>query len=107
MKTLKRTQSAMILALTFAVASTAVSAAFLHAQPATVNSMTAQQQAAIAQVVIVGQRMTPEEKLAYDIAPLEVARVEIIGKRFSAQEKLLMTNADVATAKLSASHVKV
>lgn len=107
MKTLNRTQSAIILALTFAVASAAVSAAFLQAQPATVNPMTAQQQGAIAQVVIVGQRMTSEEKLAFDIAPLEVARVEIIGKRFSAQEKLIMTNADVATTKLSANHVKV
>ena len=106
MKTFTRNPSSLVLALTFAVASTAVCAAFLQAEPASLNNLSAQQQAAIQQVVIVGKRMTSEEKSAFDIAPTEVARVEIVGKRFSAQEKLIMANEDVATAKLTASRVK-
>ncbi len=36
---------------------------------------------AVARVEIIGKRMSPQEKLAYDLAPQEIARVEIIGKR--------------------------
>jgi len=60
----------------------------------------------VQQVVIVGHRMTADQKLAYDLAPLEVARVEIIGKRFSAEQKLAMIEADQMNLKQTAPHRK-
>jgi len=60
----------------------------------------------VPQVVIVGHRMTADQKLAYDLAPTEVARVEIIGRRFSAEEKLALTEAGQMSGRQTVQHRK-
>ncbi|TDK66998.1 hypothetical protein [Sapientia aquatica] len=99
-------QSKLLLAVAVLSASAAISLAF-HNGATAKNTALSLHEAAVPQVVIVGQRMSPEQKLAYDLAPQEVAQVEIIGTRLSTEEKLAMDVADATSVKLAATRRKV
>ena len=97
METLNNAQSKLVFTFSLLSAAVAISFAF-HAQGSaikpTLNPTPVLAIMTAPNVVIVGKKMTNEEKLVYDLAPQEIARVEIIGKRLTAEEKLALTDED-------------
>ncbi len=105
MKTLNNVQSKLILALSMLSATAAISLAF-HAHGSVIQPATETVSMTAPSVVIIGKKMTDEEKRVYDLAPQEIARVEIVGKRLSVQEKMALAAEDGKPASLTVAHKK-
>ncbi len=104
--TFQTVQSKLIFGFAILSAAAAISLSF-HQSGNAKNTQVAANYLPVQEVVIEAKRMTPEEKMVYDVAPQEVARVEIIGKRLSVSEKLAMLAEDEMNAKHVAEHRKV
>lgn len=95
--TLQQIESKLTLSIAGLIAGCAIAISFQAAGNASLSTLGNDTQP-VQQVVIEGQRMSADEKLAFDEQTLGIARVEVIGKRLTPAEKQAMDNADMVAA---------